>query len=96
MIALPLLLSLSSSAPAPAPPPGSPARPSASAEPAAPAEPADEEVDSPLVPPKEAERMRERPIGAATWKPMTGVRLKTTDGRFALTLRLRADRKSVV
>lgn len=90
MIALPLLLSLSSSAPAPAPPPGSPARPSASAEPAAPAKPADEEVDSPLVPPKEAERMRERPIGAATWKPMTGVRLKTTDGRFALTLRLRA------
>lgn len=52
-------------------------------------EPAPVSDDSPLLPSGESDRMSERPIGRATWKPMSGVRLRTADDRFALTLRLR-------
>lgn len=81
---------LSYGAPVEAPPPGGSPSPSADAESVAPSEPAAQDDESSLAPPNEAERMRERPIGAATWKPMTGVQIKSADDRFALTLRLRA------
>ena len=45
--------------------------------------------DPSLVPPREDEQMRERPIGKAVWKPSKGVMLRTDDGRFALDVRLR-------
>lgn len=42
-----------------------------------------------LVPPKELERMQPRPLGAAVWKPGSGLKLATADNRFAMTFRMR-------
>ena len=42
-----------------------------------------------LVPAKELERMRPRPIGAAVWKPGSGLKVQTADNLFALTFRMR-------
>jgi phosphate-selective porin OprO and OprP len=50
---------------------------------------APEQSVSPLIPAKEIERMRPRPIGAAVWKPTSGLRIQTADNLFALTFRMR-------
>lgn len=51
----------------------------------------DEPTVSRLVPPKELERMRPRPLGTggAVWKPGSGLKIETADDMFALTFRVR-------
>ncbi|HVI01669.1 MAG TPA: porin [Enhygromyxa sp.] len=51
----------------------------------------DEPAVSPLIPPKELERMRPRPLGTggAVWKPTSGLKIESNDEMFAMTFRLR-------
>ena len=51
----------------------------------------DEPAVSPLLPSKELERMRPRPLGqgGAVWKPGSGLKVESDDGMFALAFRLR-------
>lgn len=54
-----------------------------------PALPEPEEPISPLVPRKEIERMRPRPLGAGQWRPGSGLQIRSADNKFALTFRMR-------